>query len=1023
MKRDYILIASGFLLTVLGITVMAGWLYQMPMLTSIKPGYINMVFNSSLSFTLIGIALLMLNSFNSARSHKIVSLIGISIFFFAMIIVSQPLFNYNIGIDQFFVKVTVADQNPYPGRMAVNTSLCFMFAALAISLMPYTKYKAVCIINLTCTLLIYLMGLIALFGYLLDMSFLYSWYQYSQMAIHTSIGMLLIAAGLAAALRHLGCYEVLFRDREDKKIILFCIVSFLTVSFIVGICCFSIAYNDAKQLLEAHLVQSSRNRLQIFEEEVNRSLKSTLVLASIIKKELIQNTSGILNDVLNDKLNHFSEIKVFDSENKLMASTSDKFSHPDLILPITLPHHAALIWENGWYIRYQIDFLDGLHYLGKMEVVWPLTGVNYLFSRFEGVGKTGEIIVCGTSNFTEAHCFPSRLNPKPFTIDLKTSPPPLIINGLKGKTSLNMGYDYRRKQVIAFHSPIGATGLGMTNKVDAEELYSPIREQLDRMVIIIILCIIAYIIFIYSQIRPLLQRVINSEIQANEKSTLLLESEKRFRTIMQYAPDGMAIISIDKKIIDANYQFAKLLGYQLDVIKSKDFMQLVFDEDYENLMEGLDQLQTNVVSGFHHEMRFKRKHESAIWLNVSASLVKNNRAEPLYFIAHFVDVSERRTIDSVKDGLISVVSHELRTPLTSINGSLRLITSGVLGHVDEDKMEMLNIAYNNCERLIRLVNDILDIEKMEMGKMIFKMEKCNLLELVSEAVRSMDAFAQKFKVKLISVLPTQPVFIVADHDRIMQVLINLISNAIKFSPSNTTVKVMLSIDQLNIVKVLVVDQGMGVPEEYKHKLFGKFNQIDTSSTRKTEGTGLGLSISKALIENMHGVIGFESEYKKGSTFYFSFPAHLEHELTPSVCPLTDLPIVYLCLRSPYLNDIMMKLLEAMPCHAYSFVSIDEVAESFRINHVKLFITDCSIDTVKNTFQANTIMSELAKKLSIILIDYDLLPHYFNQVDLTLSIVKYIHSNDEQAILQAITGFMTHYLNLHDKEIYNETDLT
>lgn len=234
------------------------------------------------------------------------------------------------------------------------------------------------------------------------------------------------------------------------------------------------------------------------------------------------------------------------------------------------------------------------------------------------------------------------------------------------------------------------------------------------------------------------------------------------------------------------------------------------------------------------------------------------------------DISERKEIDRLKNEFISTVSHELRTPLTSIHGSLGLLVGGVAGPLSERAQSMLDIAFKNSERLVRLINDILDIEKIESGKLVFYFKPIEIASLLAQAVEANRAYGEQLNVKFeITAVPPN-LKINADADRMMQVMTNLLSNAAKFSPPHSIVKIGAQRLGAN-VRVTVRDEGMGIPANFRKEIFEKFAQADTSAARQKSGTGLGLSIAKAIVEKHGGEIGFESREGSGTTFYFTLP--------------------------------------------------------------------------------------------------------------------------------------------------------
>ena len=215
----------------------------------------------------------------------------------------------------------------------------------------------------------------------------------------------------------------------------------------------------------------------------------------------------------------------------------------------------------------------------------------------------------------------------------------------------------------------------------------------------------------------------------------------------------------------------------------------------------------------------------------------------------------RSDLDTVKDEFISTVSHELRTPLTSIRGALGLLSAGMMGNMDPKAQNLLRIASSNTERLIRLINDILDLERMDSGRAPLKLRRCSVQELAREAVDTMTPMADgaNIHLELQCLAPRDSIYFDADADRILQVITNLLSNAIKFSPPSSTVAVQIDSD-VNSVLLKVVDHGRGIPLDKLEAVFDRFQQVESADASKKGGTGLGLAICRSIIQQHGGAI-------------------------------------------------------------------------------------------------------------------------------------------------------------------------
>lgn len=274
-----------------------------------------------------------------------------------------------------------------------------------------------------------------------------------------------------------------------------------------------------------------------------------------------------------------------------------------------------------------------------------------------------------------------------------------------------------------------------------------------------------------------------------------------------------------------------------------------------------------------------KKDETFFNIEVNINEIIYNH-ENLYILL-IRDITEQKEIEKMKNEFVSVVSHELRTPLTSIRGSLGLLLSNAFPGISGKVKDLIEIAHNNSLRLINIINDILDIEKIAAGEMEFHYENANILKIIEDTILINRPYADKFKVqyKIISNINNNEKFYI-DTNRFTQVLTNLLSNATKFSPENDIVSIILDYtdERKSYVRVSIVDKGPGIPTGFADKIFNKFTQADSSDARQKGGTGLGLSICKSLVEEMRGKINFRSKRGEGTTFYIEFPLSVNKKI-------------------------------------------------------------------------------------------------------------------------------------------------
>jgi PAS domain S-box-containing protein len=357
----------------------------------------------------------------------------------------------------------------------------------------------------------------------------------------------------------------------------------------------------------------------------------------------------------------------------------------------------------------------------------------------------------------------------------------------------------------------------------------------------------------------------------------LKTSEETFRSAMEHASIGMGLADIRGRWLKVNGALCDLLGYEPGLLVANDVQAITHHEDIGTLISLMQKALSGEIKTFQVEQRFYQVGGGLVWVLLSMSLVRHADSSPHYFVAQVHDITARQEMDRVKSEFVSVVSHELRTPLTSIRGSLGLISGAMASEVSGKVLRLIQIANNNCERLILLINDILDIDKIASGKMRFDCHEEAIAPIVRATEEVNRALAEKYGVQIKVGELDEAIVCSVDAPRLSQVLTNFISNAAKFSPAGSTVNMTLA-TRSGMARISVADEGAGIPAEFHSRIFSKFSQADGTVTRAKGGTGLGLHISKMIVEHMKGQIGFDSEGGSGSVFWVEFPiAHgLDH---------------------------------------------------------------------------------------------------------------------------------------------------
>ena len=354
----------------------------------------------------------------------------------------------------------------------------------------------------------------------------------------------------------------------------------------------------------------------------------------------------------------------------------------------------------------------------------------------------------------------------------------------------------------------------------------------------------------------------------------LFESEKRLRVILDNVVDG--IVSMDEHgiVMAFNPAAENIFGYRAEEVIGRNVKCLMpepYQSEHDGYLKNYHTTGERKIIGIGREVEGLRADGSQVPLELWVVEVEQDNEH--LFIGMLRDISERQQVDRMKKEFVSTVSHELRTPLTSIKGSLGLVSGGALGEIPAEAHSMIDVAINNSDRLMLLINDLLDIEKIESGKMDFHIEPINVMAFISDALSANQGYADEQKV-LFKVTHEEPdAMVLGDATRLMQVMANLISNAAKYSPKSDNIEIAVRRVNGNI-EIGVSDHGPGIPEEFHAHIFEKFAQADSSDTRRVGGTGLGLSITRAIIEHHDGRIDYESEVGVGTRFFFELAEYI-----------------------------------------------------------------------------------------------------------------------------------------------------
>jgi PAS domain S-box-containing protein len=360
-------------------------------------------------------------------------------------------------------------------------------------------------------------------------------------------------------------------------------------------------------------------------------------------------------------------------------------------------------------------------------------------------------------------------------------------------------------------------------------------------------------------------RLLHDDLSRRRKAEeALVESESKHRLLMQRAADAILMINADAICVDANDRAAEIIGRPREEILGLPLRAFVRSDSSDSAAVLPMLRYGHVTTG---EFWVLKPEAARVPVEIRATLLDDGRIQ---IIAR--DISERKEIERMKDEFVSVVSHELRTPLTALRGSLGLLASGRFDDLPDKRARMLELATSNTDRLIRLVNDILDVERIDSGGITFERVEANARVLIQYAAEVMRPVAERSGVDIQWESPELRIW--ADPDRMTQTLTNLIDNAVKFSPPGSVIDVT-SRRKDGMAQFEIHDRGRGIPKDKRAVVFKRFQQVDTSDAREKGGSGLGLAIARSIVEQHDGTIWIAEDVEVGSTFCFTIPLFVD----------------------------------------------------------------------------------------------------------------------------------------------------
>ena len=401
------------------------------------------------------------------------------------------------------------------------------------------------------------------------------------------------------------------------------------------------------------------------------------------------------------------------------------------------------------------------------------------------------------------------------------------------------------------------------------QFFMAAHETMTPMGIMYFFAFLLFLAGVYRSNKVIIDNIKSTQ-NAIDSEERLRQSQQKLALHVQQTPLAVIEWSPELLVLDWNKAAEKIFGFSREEALGKSAYELIVPEQVAEHVESINTHLKNQAGGEFSINENMTKEGSKIlceWFNTPL-IDENNKVISIVSLAH--DVSERVRLDQLKNEFVSTVSHELRTPLTSLIGSISLIEGGTAGVLPDKATELLQIALNNANRLELLINDILDIQRIESGQFEYHFADVSLNDITTQSIEENASFSVQKNINIEFKQPDSDIIIHADSMRIRQVFDNLLSNAFKFSSKNSTIEIVIQ-TRNNIARVSVRDYGIGIADDFQDRLFDQFTQYDSSTARGFSGTGLGLSIARSIIAQHNGIIAYEKPDGSGSCFFFELP--------------------------------------------------------------------------------------------------------------------------------------------------------
>lgn len=523
---------AGALLALVGGTVMLGWWLRLPSLAQVLPGFTPMVFNTALCFVLAGGALSTSHS-DAIRHARVTTALGAALVAVAVAVLAEHLFGTDLGIDWPSLHAWLHDDSPDPGRMSAATASGFLMGGAVLILSTRARRPWMRTAVRLLTLGVGAIGALGLAGHLVSAPLLFPRYLFSGVAVHTAAGLVVLAIALRSAWRRFEWGRVPLFARDDDRITFVGATILVGIALAAGIASFAILQGRVQTLVSDNVRAALTRRTEVFRDlielrEINARIAATrpavirnlrVIRAGRDDGSNIGNVKAVVDSFIKQG---FTAIAYNDVDGKVIASGGAFVQAPAIAVTLATPDKAELLWDGGFLLRHRIPLRDSAGEVGKVLTEQPLPVLTRLARNILGMGVTGDMGLCALRE-GQLLCFPQRLNPRVFSTPLVNAAgePFPATRAVRGEIGVIVTRDYRAQNVVAAYGPVGDWGLGMVVKIDAAEVFQPIREQLLIVIGSLFLLVVGGTLLLRSHVRPLATKLVDAETQARSRTAEL----------------------------------------------------------------------------------------------------------------------------------------------------------------------------------------------------------------------------------------------------------------------------------------------------------------------------------------------------------------------------------------------------------------------------------------------------------------------------------------------------------------------